>query len=180
MDNRRKTVLINRRFQIKMISKFIILNIVLMIIFSIMVYIFTNSEIDSNFNKAHITYNNVREMLLPIVITLSVINIFISTIIIAGFVLFASFRIAGPLYRFNQIVHDLGERKFNTITTLRKNDQLYACSVSLEETVGILSDDLESMKKAIEGIDADLDQAPGSAKEKIQSLKDIINRYTLK
>lgn len=180
MDNRRKIVLINKKFQIKMISKFIILNIVLMVIFSIMIYIFTSSEIDTSFNKAHITFTNIRDMLIPIVVTLSIINILISTIIIAGFVLFASFRIAGPLYRFNQIVQDLGERRFNTITSLRKDDQLYACSVTLEDTVHTLGNDLESIKKITEELGTDLDNAPESTQQRIRTLKEIIGRYTLK
>lgn len=180
-DNRRKIILINKPFQIKMILKFIALNILLMAMFSIMIYIFTNSEIESNLNRAHITFTNVKDMLMPLVLTLSAINIILSSIIITGFVLFASFRIAGPLYRFNAIIEDLGNRKFNTITSLRKDDQLYQCSVSLHDTVSSLKDDMTAIKNSIEDIERlTVKTLTGDAGEKINTMKKIIEKYQLK
>ena len=177
MENRRKTILINRKFQIIMIIKFISLNIVLLALFSGVVYLFLDSEVGANLQKAHLSYRNVRDMLLPIVISLSVITIVISSVIIAFFVLMASFRIAGPLYRFNTVVTDLGKRDFTTATSLRKQDQLYECSISLKETVKKLSGDFSGMKTKTEELISLC--GIGSAADKAREIKNILDRYSL-
>lgn len=181
MQDRRKTVLINRSFQVVMIAKFIALNIGLLLLFSGVVYFFLDSEVASNLQKAHASYKNLREMLLPVVIVLSAITIVVSSIIIAGFVLMASFRIAGPLYRFNAVVSDLAERNFRTPTALRKHDQLYQCSVTLTEMAHNISGDIAELKSKAEDLQAaclagkEWEKASAQAK----AIKEILDRYSI-
>jgi hypothetical protein len=181
MDNRRKIVLINPSFQFGMIVKFIALNIVLLALFSGLVYFFLDSEITANLQKAHATYKSVRDMLLPVVMVLSILTIVISSIIIALFVLMASFRIAGPLFRFNAVVSDLAARKFTTATMLRKHDQLYQCSITIQQMVQIISGDLAEIKAKAGELQAlceegrDWEKAAGQVK----AISEIIGRYTI-
>ena len=138
MENRRKIVMINKKFQITLIVKFLIVNVCVLSLFGVLLYMFFNSEIEANLASAHVTYQNVGEMLLPIVITLSVINIIISSVIITVFVLFASFRIAGPLYRFNAAIKEISQGNLIPLLKLRDKDELTAFSESLQEMAQFL------------------------------------------
>ena len=113
-ENRRKIVLINKKFQFRLIAMFILLNAVIMIVFGAIMFLFLNSEIEANLNSAHVTYSNLSQMLFPILLTLSGLNIIISSIVIAGFVLFASHKLAGPLYRFNSVIDEMNNRNFSS------------------------------------------------------------------
>ncbi len=178
-EKKRKTVIINKKFQFKMIAKFILLNIILMILFSGLIYIFLNSEIDSNLKSAHVNYRNVSEMLFPIVISLSIINILVSSLIISVFVLYASFKIAGPLYRFNEALKEMCGKNLLPPTSIRSYDQLYDCSVTLTEFSKIISSDFNEIKKRIDEV-SKLNKKGSERKKitaKIKELEDILGRY---
>jgi methyl-accepting chemotaxis protein len=135
-DNRRKTIMINKKFQVSLILKFLLVNVIILIVFGGLLYSFFNSEIEANLHSAHVIYHNMKDMLLPIIITLSILNIVISSLIISTFVLLASFRIAGPLYRFNTAIKEISRGNLKPLLQLRENDELYSFSESLQEMAG--------------------------------------------
>jgi len=178
-EKKRKIIIINKKFQYKLIAKFILLNIILMILFSGLIYLFLNSEIDSNLKSAHVTYRNINDMLFPIVISLSIINILFSSFIISIFVLYASFKIAGPLYRFNEALKIMSDRNLKPVTAIRSYDELYDCSVTLTEFSTIISSDINEIKKGIDEI-AKFNKKVSERKkvaERIKDLQDLLNRY---
>ncbi len=104
---------------------------------------FLNSEVEANLYSAHVTYQNMKEMLFPIVVTLSLLNIILSSAIITIFVFYASFRIAGPLYRFNAAIKEISEGNLKPLLTLRDKDELVAFSESLQEMADTFIDNIE-------------------------------------
>jgi len=80
-EKQRRIILINRGFQLKLILKFLLVNILIMVVFGVSIYSFLNSELDTGLRSAHVTYKNIKDMLLPIVITLSVLSVLVSSII---------------------------------------------------------------------------------------------------
>ncbi len=133
MDNRRRIIMINRKFQITLIIKFLLVNILILGFFGSFLFLFLNSEVEANLYSAHVTYQNMKDMLFPIVLTLSILNIIISSAIITIFVLYASFRIAGPLYRFNAAIKEIAGGNLRPLLKLRNKDELYEFSSSLQE-----------------------------------------------
>jgi hypothetical protein len=179
--NRRHIILINRDFQLKLIIKFIIINILIMILFGLFLFIFLNSEVETNLFSAHVFYKNIKDMLSPVIITLSIINIIVSSIIIAFFVMLASHKVAGPLYRFNESLKDMTNRKLGTLTALRDGDQLYECSITLKQMSQVLKDDISGIKAWIAEV-KDICKKSGQNDEilkKIDELENIINLYKL-
>lgn len=181
MQRRRQIVLINRKFQFRLIAKFIAVNTCILILFGIIIYIFLNSEVQSNLQSAHVTYRNIKDMLFPIVITLSIINILISSAIIAAFVLFASHKIAGPLFRFNEALEQVNSRNLTAITSIRDEDQLYECSLTLTEAVNMLSGDISSLKEKIQEIHHinSRNYTKEKMDEKIAEIEKIIGQYVI-
>jgi methyl-accepting chemotaxis protein len=182
-EQKRRTLLINRDFQFKLILKFILINLLVLAVFSGLVYIFFDSEVTANLSSAHVTYKNVSHMLFPIVLTLSIINLLVTSIIIAVVVLYASHKIAGPLYRFNVVLEAIGNRNLKTVTKIRDKDQLKIVSASFTRMVETLSGDLARMKEAVGNMRGQLPAQPGeSGKEllsAIEQLEAIIDSYKI-
>ncbi len=164
-----------------MIIKFILINIIILTLFGYLCYIFFDSEIESNLQSAHVSYTNFRDMLFPIVLTLSLINIILSSLIISGYVLYASFRLAGPMYRFNEISRAIGERDLNPVTKIRSDDQFSECSRTISASMKILSDDIALVKDHIGSL-RDLTEKNGEKGlllVKIKELEKITGKYRL-
>lgn len=178
-DNRRTIVLINKSFQFRLIAKFVILNIIIMILFGCCMYIFLNSEIESKFFSAHVTYNNLKDMLFPIIITLSLLNIIISSLIIGVFVLFASHKVAGPFYRFNEALKDIGERNLSPLTSIREGDQLYECSVSLKKISDLFSGDFRQIQDKLNEVTDSIskDESKDAILSKVKEISSIVDQY---
>lgn len=177
-ESRRKIVLINRQFQYRMIAKFIALNILIMIVFGSFLYLFLNSEIESNLQSAHVTYRNIKEMLFPIITSLSIVNILASSIVISVFVLYASFRIAGPMYRFNEAVKEISKKNLSPFTSIRKGDQLYECSLSLRKMSDVIANDFVEMNNAIQNMKKHASKKDKQM-EQIENLEQIVNQYKI-
>jgi methyl-accepting chemotaxis protein len=176
---RRHTILINKTFQFRIILKFILLNILIMILFGIFLYIFLNSEIESNLQSAHVTYKNIKDMLFPIIITLSILNILISSIIISIFVLYAMHKIAGPIYRFNEALKELTNKNLDVTTSVRDDDQLYECSNTLRNVFRVLSEDISGIKTKVKYIKNLSKKGSQNSEltEKIDEIENIVNKY---
>ncbi len=175
---RRKIVLINRRFQINLILKFVIVNIGIMALFGFLIYLFLDSEIEANLLSSHTKYKNMKDMLLPIVLALSFINVLISSFIIAFFVLFASFRIAGPLFRFNSALNEITSGNLKPYINLREKDQLFEISQSLQSFSEQFCNDftqLDEIRKQLIEINTQLNNKP--TQECIQKLSQVIEQY---
>ena len=59
---RRKIVLINRKFQINLILKFLVVNIAVMALFGVLMYLFLDSEIEANLLSSHTKYKNMKDI----------------------------------------------------------------------------------------------------------------------
>lgn len=178
-ERTRQIILINRSFQFKLIIKFILVNVLVMVLFGVSLYFFLNSEIDTNLRSAHVTYKNLKEMLLPIILTLSALNIIVSSIIISIFVMYASHKIAGPLYRFNSALGDICEKNLKTFASVREGDQLYECSDSLKKLIGMLAADISAIKGKVDDM-KELSGKSGTGaalSEKIMELEKLLAQY---
>jgi hypothetical protein len=180
-QHERKIILINRKFQFKMILKFILVNAIILTLFAFLCYVFFDSEIESNLHSAHVSFKNMRDMLFPLILTLSLINIIISSLLISGYVLYASFRLAGPMYRFNEISKAIGERDLNPITKIRSGDQFSECSRTISVSVKTLSDDIALMKEYLADLKdlTDKNAEKEALSGKIKELEEITGKYRL-
>lgn len=176
--NRRKTVLINMSFQLRMIIVFLSVNVVLMVSFQAVLYFFMDSEINALLSRTHITLLTLREMLFPLSLTLSVLNIIISSLIIAAFVLFASFRIAGPLYRFQLVARDISERNLDTYTKIRNYDQLNELADEMGRMKKVLSEDIKALKDEVAAAES-ADDTGQVMRQSLSRMKEILERYRL-
>jgi hypothetical protein len=180
-SSRRTQVLINKAFQFRQMALFVAINFLMLLLFSFFFYLFFGSELKANLASAHASYRSVWEMILPILLALGVINLFISSLLIILFVLFASHKIAGPLYRFQTWIDELGKRNFQTVTSIRERDQLHPLSLSLKQTTEVISEDIRLLTAGIGELRGKLSASADSeeCRRLAHSLYALLSRYRL-
>ena len=177
--NRRKIKLINRDFQIGLMVKFIAANTAMMGVFGLVLYLFLRGEIQSNLQSAHAAYRTMGEMLFPIILTISLLVLAILSVTIVFVVLYASHRIAGPLYRFHQVLKDFEARNLRGMTRIRDDDQLGEIAGTLEKVRIQWAAEVQALRADLQGMEASLaaDPANEPARQKLAEAKARLDAY---
>ncbi|MDD2894172.1 MAG: hypothetical protein PHF20_09625 [Halothiobacillaceae bacterium] len=149
-QKKRRIVLIDHRFQLRMAASFIVLQILLTGLFAFALYLFMDSEIHADLASAHASYQSLSQMLLPIVVILAVFSVTLSVVLATVFVVLLSHKIAGPMYRFRNVLEALSSRRIETFRNIRPDDQLGELAGSLDRAVQTVNQDIESMQRACE------------------------------
>lgn len=175
----RRIVVIDKKFQYNLIIKFLIVNCLVMLAFSGAMYLFLQSEVQSNLYSAHVTYTNMQDMLFPIILILSFMSLFISSILISVYVLYASHKIAGPLYRFNKTLEEIYKGNLKPFLATRDKDQLKDIAKTLELMTTNIAKDLRAIKKVKESL-YHLNQTVKSEElqKEIDVLKEVLEYYS--
>lgn len=171
-ENKRRIVLIDTRFQLRLAGAFLLVQVLLTGLFSFGLYLFLDSEVQAGLASAHASYRSLEQMLLPIILVLAAFNLVLSAAIVTGFVVLLSHRIAGPLFRFRSVLEDLAERKIGGHTGIRPEDQLSQVSMSLGKAVRTLASDLSALSE----VAVDLRQA--AAFHKDPALESVLARLS--
>lgn len=176
---KRKIKLIDRVFQYRLITRFILVNILILIVFGGLIYVFFRSEIAANLASAHAAYRSAADMLLPIILTLSLLNILITSIIIAVVVVYWSHKIAGPLYRFNEALKEMKNGNLNPMSHIREDDQLSEVALSLQQLAEKLGRDIDGTRSRLQELKEfctgkDL---PDEIKDKLVQIENLLKEY---
>ena len=176
----RKIKLINRDFQIGLMVKFFIANAAILTIFGGILFLFLRGEIESNLHSAHVAYKTVGAMLFPIILTLSLLILAILSVTTIYVILHASHRIAGPMYRFNHALGELGGRNLTTMTKIREDDQLAELSTSLERVRALWAGDVERLRKLAADLEAVVPAGGGDEARRILSeVRAVLSAYKM-
>jgi len=170
----RRIKLINRDFQVKLMSRFILMNAVILAVFGAVLYLFLSAEVGSNLQSAHVAYRTVGAMLFPIVLTLSLLSFVVLSVTSILVVLYASHRVAGPIYRFHQALRDLGQRNLKTMTRIREDDQLAEVASALDQMRDTWVFDVAELRR----LTAELRVSAGeSAKKPLDEIEALLGSY---
>jgi hypothetical protein len=175
---KRRIKLINRDFQIGLMLKLIAVQAALLALFGAALYMFLRGEVGANLSSAHVAYRTVGEMLFPIVLTLSLLNLALTAFTTAVAILFASHRIAGPLFRFNQALREMAGRNLRAMTKIREDDQLTEISASLSQVRDVWAADVAQLKAASKGLEAALPEAAEEARRRQAEIESVLARYS--
>lgn len=129
----RKTLFIQKQYQLKSILTVIAMIAISGIISGIILYLLLSSELAAELQAAHTNLKNTSDSLAPAIILGNIVTILITGTVAAIAVLYQSHKIAGPLYRIKTICDDVSEGKYETMTSLRKDDQLIDLASSFEK-----------------------------------------------
>jgi methyl-accepting chemotaxis protein len=160
----RKIVFIDRKFQTSFILKFLGLLIIGTAVFDVAAYFILNRRLEESLYSAHMTIKSVGEILLPTLVSLSVIFLVLLGIAILLMTLFVSHLIAGPLYAIRRYIERVGEGELDFDARLRSKDQTTPLAMSLSESLQMLNRRLS----AIQDLSADLLQTSRELNESVQ------------
>jgi hypothetical protein len=173
-QQRRRIKLINRDFQITLMIRFILVNAVILAVFGAALYLFLSAEVGSNLQSAHATYRTVGAMLFPIVLTLTLLSFVVLSVTSIVVVLYASHRVAGPIYRFHQALKDLGQRNFKTMTRIREDDQLAEVANALEQMRDTWASDVAELRRLTAEVRTSVGE---SAKQPLDDIEALLGNY---
>jgi len=159
--------------------KFILLNAAILAVFGAALYLFLSAEVESNLQSAHATYRTVGAMLLPIVVTLSLLSFAVLSATSIVVVLYASHRVAGPIYRFHQALTELGGRNLKTMTRIREDDQFGEVAAALQQVRERWTTDVAELRHLAVELRATLSagEEGDSARKKLGEIEALLGSY---
>lgn len=120
----RKKIFINKAFQGRLIIGVFALILLSGLCSALTIYLITGGDLQAQTQTAHVNIVNSLEKLGLSLFIGNLIALTIAGSISVFMVLYASHKIAGPLYRFEKICEQIGDDQLDSVTALRANDQL--------------------------------------------------------
>ena len=173
-QNRRRSYYIKKEFQRNFILKFCALVILGALISGTIVYVMSSSTVTTTFENSRLTIKSTADFILPALFLSSAVAIVLIGIVTIIITLFASHKIAGPLYRMEKDVNEVAAGNLGMDFHLRSTEELKPLAVSLDMMVRELRARMEAIKKGISELDALVGQSEaGKSAEVLNKLKEI-------
>lgn len=122
--SKRRNVFIKKAFQARFMFGVLGLILLSSLCSAALIYWITGGDLQAQSQSAHVNITTAWQRLgLSILLSNLVAVVLVGA---AGIIsaLYASHKIAGPLFRFEALCEDIGDGKFETVTQLREGDQL--------------------------------------------------------
>ncbi|MEW6519038.1 MAG: methyl-accepting chemotaxis protein [Thermodesulfobacteriota bacterium] len=126
---------------------------------AVILYFYARSEITDSFYSAHVTIRRVSDLLLPVIAAGSAVS-FLGTLIV---VIFLPQRIAGPLYRIEKRLAELGEGDLRSQIKLRRNDILQDMAASLNDCTNSLQKKIKMAQENQAQLEKNIQQSTQSS-----------------
>jgi methyl-accepting chemotaxis protein len=121
---KRRHIFIKKSFQGRFILGVFAIILLSGLCSALLIYWITGNELLAQSQSAHTNIVNAGERLGLSIMIGNVISILVAGAVAVVSVLYASHKIAGPLYRFETVCEQVGNGKLDGITSLREHDQL--------------------------------------------------------
>lgn len=135
---KRRQIFIKKDFQGRFILGAFALILLAGLCSALLIYWMTGGDLQAQSQSAHANIVNAAERLGVSILIGNLVAILIAGGIAVSSVLYASHKIAGPLYRFETLCQEVGDGKLDTVTHLREHDQLQDLALSFSNMVAKL------------------------------------------
>lgn len=165
----RKAIFIDRRFQTAFVLKFLGLLVVGTAAFDTAAYFILNRRLESTLYSAHLTIRSVGDVLLPALLSLSVVFVLLLGLAVLVMTLLLSHLIAGPLYALRRYLDLIGEGNLDFEARLRAGDQTAPLAESLARSLDTLNEKIT----AVQSLGADVRRASRNLKEGLDQVREV-------
>ena len=169
---------IKKEFQSKFIIKFCLIVILGAIISGIILYAYTNQRLGDTYLESLNAIKVLNDNLISNLIYTSLITVIFISIVTIVITLFASHKIAGPLYRLEKSTEAIGNGDFTLETRLRENDEIIGVASALNEMAGKLRIKMIDIKKELEEVKDSSADIESAIKDKKLSEKELKKQTT--
>lgn len=179
IPDRRKNYYIKKKFQRDFILKFLILVVAGVLISGAIVYFMSRGALTTTFDNSRLAIRNTADYILPYVLLGGVV-----VMIIIGFAsiivtLFASHKIAGPLYHIGKGVDELASGNLRVRFALRGGDEIKELAYKLDNMARSLNLRGAAIKNALIDLESSLKDASPETKKNIQDIKEAISKLNV-
>ena len=168
MKYKRRNYFINRAFQSEFIIKFCILVIVGSAVFGALLYFFSKNALTTSFENSRLVIKSTADYIFPGLLFGGILVAVITAIAAAAVVMFMTHRIAGPMYRFEKYIKEIGSGRLYSDLKIRKKDQF-------QNTVGVLNKMTEDLKLGL----TEVNEVSTKLDKLIEELSDSSSREIL-
>ncbi|MFC1645704.1 HAMP domain-containing protein [Candidatus Omnitrophota bacterium] len=147
--NRRRDYFIKKKFQSKFIIRFCALVVLGAVITVVSLYLLSGDTVTTAFVNSRLSIVRTSDYILPLLIGSSLISIVLISIATAVVIKYLSHRIAGPLYKIEKYVKEIGEGNLNLKINLRSTDEIREMTDSLNEMTRNIKDHVVQIKSRV-------------------------------
>lgn len=144
--NRRKNYFIKREFQSKFILRFCALVVLGSIISAVFLYQFSRGTVTTTFVNSRLSIVSTADYILPALFGSSLLTIVLISIATAVVVMYLSHRIAGPLFKIERSVEEIGAGDLTVKIKLRSTDEIAKMADCFNELTKNLNSRLLELK----------------------------------
>ncbi len=156
---KRKNYFIKKDFQARFILKFCLLLLTGVVISTGLLFLFSQGTLTSSFQHSRLVIENTALAILPSVVYTGLITLGLLTVATIFVTLFISHKIAGPMFRFEKDLKEIGQGDLTKKVVLRNKDQA-------AELADCINDMTTSLRKKVVHVQAEVERILKSAREK--------------
>lgn len=179
--NKRRHYFIKKKFQRNFIIKFCILVIIGSILSGGIIYTISKSTATASFENSRLTIKSTADFILPAILLSSIIVILFIGLASVAIALFASHKIAGPLYRIEKDIQEVANGNLKKRFNLRKGDEeeIKVLAEGLNKMTESLNSHITRVKAAVSELESAFntaDQVSAELKDKLENVKKAISK----
>lgn len=173
MDYKRKNYFINKVFQSEFILKFCGLVVIGSTVFGIILYLFSKHTLTTSFENSRLVIKSTADYLFPGLLFGGLIVAIFTALAASVVVMLMTHRIAGPMYRFEKYINEIGSGRLYSDLKIRKKDQFQNMAGSLNKMTQDLKLGLVEVNEVSEKLDKLIGQLSDSSSREILLKEDI-------
>jgi len=149
---KRRQYFVKKDYQLKFILKFCLILFAGSIISTGVLFLFSQGTLTSSFEHSRLVIKNTGIAIMPAVILTNIITLILISIAAVVVVLFVSHKIAGPMFRFEKDLKEIGEGNLTETIALRDKDQFTKMAESLNIMTASLHDKVLLIQTEVDGL----------------------------
>ncbi len=173
MGYKRRNYFINKAFQSEFILKFCSLVALGSAMFGIILYLFSKHTLTTSFENSRLVIKSTADYLFPGLLFGGLIVAIFTALAASVVVMLMTHRIAGPMYRFEKYISEIGSGRFSSDLKIRKKDQFQNMAGSLNKMTQDLKLGLIEVNEVSEKLDKLIGQLSDSSSREILLKEDI-------
>ncbi len=150
--NHRKTHFVKKDFQVGFIIKFCLLLLLGVVISTCLLFLFSQDTLTSSFHQSRLVIKTTGIAILPAVVYTNLITLGIVTLAAIFVTLYISHKIAGPIFRFEKELGNIGNGDLTSKINLRENDQVTDMADSINQMVSSLHEKIQDIKTDVDDL----------------------------
>jgi methyl-accepting chemotaxis protein len=176
---RRRQFYIKKDYQFNFILKFCLLVFGGALVSMGLLFLLSKGTLTFSFEHSRLIVKDTAFAILPAIILTNITTLVIVTLATIVVVLFVSHKIAGPMFRFEQDVKEIGQGNLTKVVRIRQKDQLKDFTGSLNHMTSSLHAKVLEIRKGLEQLHGSARQQDASEKliEEIENLQQSIQTH---